>query len=157
VLSARSGELFTRVLAGLRDLPVNVVMTVGEHIDPAEFGPQPDHIRIERFIAQEKLLPRCDLVVSHGGSGNVIGALANGLPMVLLPMGADQPDNAQRCVEIGTAQILDPITVTPPQVRATVSVTLAEPGYRSRAGRVRDEISALPGPEQTVVLLEQLR
>jgi UDP:flavonoid glycosyltransferase YjiC (YdhE family) len=74
-----------------RELPANVVVTVGEHIDPAEFEPQPTHIRIERFIPQSTLLPNCDLVVSHGGSGSVVGALAHGLPAILIQMGADSP------------------------------------------------------------------
>ncbi|MGH3451936.1 MAG: glycosyltransferase [Haloechinothrix sp.] len=43
------------------------------------------------------VLPRCDAAVSHGGSGSVMGALAHGLPQVLFPMGADQPQNAARC------------------------------------------------------------
>jgi UDP:flavonoid glycosyltransferase YjiC (YdhE family) len=49
-------DLFSRVLAGLQELPVNVVVTVGEHVDPAELGPLPDHIRVEQFVPQELLL-----------------------------------------------------------------------------------------------------
>lgn len=152
-----TSDLFSRILSGLRSLPVNVVATVGEHIDPAEFGPLPDHVRLEKFIPQALLLPQCDLVVSHGGSGSLIGALAHGLPSVLIPMGADQPHNAQRCVELGTARVLDSVTVTPDEVRTAVSAVLADPGYRRAAERIQAEISSLPGPEQTVPLLERLR
>lgn len=53
--------------------------------------------RVERFIPQAQLLPQCDLVVSHGGSGSVIGALAHGPPSVLLPMGVDQPQRPAEC------------------------------------------------------------
>ncbi len=52
VFNVESGDLFTRVLAGLRDLPIEVVATVGREIDPAELGPQPPHVRIERFVPQ---------------------------------------------------------------------------------------------------------
>ncbi|MFD4230452.1 glycosyltransferase [Streptomyces sp. NPDC058545] len=51
----------------------------------------PDHIRVEQFISQELLPPKCDPVVSHGGSGSLMRAFARGLPSVLLPLGADQP------------------------------------------------------------------
>jgi UDP:flavonoid glycosyltransferase YjiC (YdhE family) len=152
-----ASELFSRVLAGLWEFPANVVVTVGEHIDPAEFEPLPDHVRLEKFIPQALLLPQCDLVVSHGGSGSVMGALTHGLPSVLIPIGADQPHNAQRCVELGVAQVLDPVTVTPDKVRTTVSAVLADQGYRRAAERIQDEIDALPGPEQTIPLLERLR
>ncbi|GIG55753.1 glycosyl transferase [Longispora fulva] len=150
-------ELHTRVLTGLRDLPADIIMTVGEHIDPAGFGPQPAHVRIERFIPQDELLPRCDLVVSHGGSGSMIGTLTHGLPAVLLPMGADQPHNAARCVELGVGRALDPITVTPDEVRQAVSAVLAEPGYRRAAARIQTEISTLPPVAATVAALERLR
>ena len=107
VYNVESGDLFRRALTGLRDLPVDLIVTVGPDIDPDEFGPQPAGVRIERFVPQAALLPHCDLVVSHGGSGSVLGALAHGLPMVLLPLGADQPLNAARCAALGAARVLD--------------------------------------------------
>jgi UDP:flavonoid glycosyltransferase YjiC (YdhE family) len=156
VFNMESGDLFTRVLAGLRDLPVNVVVTVGHHIDPGEFGPQPANVQIERCIPQESILPHCHLVVSHGGSGSVIGALAHGRPAVLIPMGADQPLNAARCAQLGVARVLDPIGATPDDVRAAVSDIFADPRYRWAAERIRDEFAALPGPAHAVRLLERL-
>jgi len=84
IFNMESGDLFQRVLAGLRDLPAQLVVTVGRDFDPAELGPQPANVRIERYVPQAELLPRCDLVVSHGGSGSVTSALAHGLPMVLI-------------------------------------------------------------------------
>ena len=156
VFNLESGDLFVRALAGLRALPINIVATVGEGIDPDEFGPQPANVRIERYIPQEAILPACSLVVSHGGSGSVLGALAHGLPMVLIPMGADQPLNAIRCEQLGVGRMLDPIVATPASVGEAVSIVLADPRYRRTAERFRDEIAALPGPEHAVKLLERL-
>ena len=156
VFNIESGDLFARALAGLRELPIKVVATVGEGIDPAEFGPQPANVRIERYIAQESILPECSLVVSHGGSGSVLGALTHGLPMVLIPMGADQPLNAARCEQLNVGQTLDPITAMPASVREAVSTVLADPRYRRAAERFRDEIAGLPGPEHAVRLLQTL-
>lgn len=156
IFNLESGDLFTRVLAGLRDLPINLIMTVGRHIDPAEFGPQPANVHIERFIPQTAILPRCSAVVSHGGSGSVMGTLAHGLPAVLLPMGADQPLNGARCADLGVAQVLDPLTATPESVRDAVTMVLSDPRYRQAAQRLQAEIAALPGPEHAVDLLEQL-
>lgn len=156
IFNVESGDLFGRVLAGLRDLPINVVATVGRDIDPAEFGTQPPHIHIERFVAQSALLPRCAAVVSHAGSGSVIGALAQGLPAVLIPLGADQPYNAARCAALGAAVVLDALAATPEDVRVAVEAVLREPGYRHAAERIRDESAALPEPEHAVALLERL-
>lgn len=156
IFNMESGDLLDRVLAGLRELPINLLVTVGSEIDPEEFGPQPAHVRIERHVPQESVLPDCDLVVCHGGSGSVIGALAHGLPCVLIPLGADQPLNADRCADLGVAQVLDAMEVTPESVRAAVARVLEDPGYRRNAGHLRDEIAALPEPAEAVGLLERL-
>ena len=156
VFNVESGDLFERVLAGLGTQPVNVMATVGRQLDPAVFGPQPPNIRIERYIPQAALLPLCAAVISHGGSGSVIGALAHGLPMVLLPMGADQPRNAQRCADLGVARALDATEATPELIGAAIAAVLEEPGYRRAAELMRAEIAALPDPEIAVALLERL-
>jgi MGT family glycosyltransferase len=156
VFNLESGDLFQRVIAGLRELPVHLVVTVGRDLDPAELGPQPANVRIERYVPQASLLPRCALVVSHGGSGSVMGALAHGLPMVLVPLGADQPLNAARCTALGVARELDAAELTPEAVRAAAATMLADPAARRAAARLREEIAALPGPEHAVRLLEGL-
>lgn len=156
VFNLESGDLFARVLAGLRDLPINAIATVGYEIDPDEFGPQPANIQIERYIPQSVILPQCAVVVSHGGSGSVIGALAHGLPMLLIPMGADQPLNAARCADLGVGLALDAMAATPETVRAAITTVLAGPSYRRAAERMRDEIAALPDPAHAVRLLERL-
>jgi UDP:flavonoid glycosyltransferase YjiC (YdhE family) len=156
VFNSESGDLFERVLAGLRELPGEVVVTVGRELDPAELGVQPAHVRIERYVPQAMLLPRCDLVVSHGGSGSVLGALTHGLPMVLLPLGADQPLNARRCEALGVARVLDARAASADVVREAAADVLADPAYRRAAERLRAEIAGLPGPEHAVALLERL-
>ena len=113
-------------------------------------------MRVERFVPHAELLPKCRLVVSHAGSGSVLGALAHGLPMVLLPLGADQPLNAARCEALGVAAVLDALTAASDAVGEAVMRVLDRPSYRRNALQVRDEIAALPGPDHAVVLLERL-
>jgi len=156
VFNVECGDLYERVIAGLRDLRFNVVVTVGEQIDPRDLGPQPANVRIERYIDHASLLRHCDAVVCHAGSGTVVGALAHALPMVLLPMGADQPLNARRCEELGVGRVLDSAKATPASVRAGVCAVLTEPSYRQAAERVRDEIIGLPDARHAVSLIERL-
>ena len=156
VYNMESGDLFQRMLAGLRDLPIRLIVTVGRDFDLTELGPQPANVRLEQFLAQAALLPECDLVISHGGSGSVTGALAHGRPMVLAPMGADQPLNAARCEALGVARRLEAVTATPDEVSAAVMDVLQAPRYRQAAERLRDEMAALPPPESAAWLLERL-
>jgi UDP:flavonoid glycosyltransferase YjiC (YdhE family) len=156
IFNQESGDLFERALAGLGRLPGQVVVTTGRELDPASLGPQAENVHVRRFVPQSLLLPHVDLVVSHGGSGSLLGALGQGLPMVLLPLGADQPLNAERAAQLGVARVLDAAGATPADVYDAASAVLADPRYRRRAGLVRDEIAGLPAVENAVSLLERL-
>jgi UDP:flavonoid glycosyltransferase YjiC (YdhE family) len=151
IFNNECGDLFSRVLEGIGSLPVEVIVSVGPSFDPAELGPQPPNVRVERHVDQADVLPRCGAVISHGGSGSVLAALAYGLPSLLLPMGADQPWNADRCEALGVARVLDVIEATPADIRAAVADMDA---LRTAAARLHDEIARLPGPERVVDLLE---
>ena len=83
-------DLFRLALAALADEPVEVVMTVGHDHDPAELAPFPANARVERFIPQAELLPSCSVIVHHSGAGTTFGALAHGVPQVILPQGRRQ-------------------------------------------------------------------
>lgn len=141
---------------GLRDEPVNLIVTVGPSREPNDLGPQPPNVRIERYLPQSLLLPRCDVVVAHGGSGTMLASLAHGLPLLVLPQGANQFWNAQRCASLGVGIRLLPGEVSPGAVRRAVHALLEEPGYREQAGRLAAEIAAMPGPDEVVALLEAL-
>jgi UDP:flavonoid glycosyltransferase YjiC (YdhE family) len=163
VVYATMGTAFNQVpgileaiLAGLRDEPVTLIMTTGRDRDPTSFGPQPPHVHIERYVPQSLLFPHCDLVLTHGGSGTVMTALDHGLPMVMIPVSADQPDNARRCEQLGVAKVISPQERTPEAIREAARTVVQMPDYRHYAERLREEMHALPGPEQAVGWLEQL-
>jgi UDP:flavonoid glycosyltransferase YjiC (YdhE family) len=122
-------------------------VTVGPEQNPAQFGPQPGHVQIAQYIPQSRLLPRCALVITHGGFSTVLGALGEGVPMVIVPISADQPLLARRCAALGVARVV---------AREAVRDLLGDPAYRERAGAIRREIAALPGPAHAVGLLERL-
>ncbi len=148
--------IFPAILEALRDEPVNLILTVGRDNDPADFGPQSGNVHIARFIPQSALLPHCDLVVQQGGFSTVTGALNAGLPMVVIPISADQPYNAECSAALGVGVVIEPDNRTPEAIWAAVRVVLADPTYRQKAEHVRDEMAALPGPEYAVELLERL-
>ncbi len=163
VLYATLGTVFNKLLhhlgavaTGLREEPVDLVITVGRDMDPAELGPQPPHIHVERYIPQSLLLPRCDLAIMHGGYNSVMSALYAGVPMLIVPLAADQPMNAQACAQLGVARVVDPEQLTPEVIRQHVREMLKDGSYRERARRFQAESQALPGLERGVALLEQL-
>jgi UDP:flavonoid glycosyltransferase YjiC (YdhE family) len=163
VVYATMGTIFNQVpgilesmLTGLRDEPITLIVTTGRNQDPAAFGPQPPNVHLERYVPQSLLFPHCDLVVTHGGSGTVLTALDHGLPMVIVPVSADQPDNARRCEQLGVATVVSPDDRTPEAFRRAARDLLANPSYRQNAERLREEMEGLPGPAQVVGWLERL-
>lgn len=147
--------VFATILEGLHDEDVNVIVTIGADQDPAVLGPQPEHIHVAGFIPQSALLPRCDVVINQGGTA-IFEMLAHGLPLLLLPRGANQFDNAEACVSGGVALSLLPAEVGAEAIRTAVRSLLAEPGYRERADAIAREIEAMPGPEQGAELVARL-
>ena len=141
---------------GLRCEPVNVIATVGPDREPEDLGPQPPNVHVESYVPQSLLLPHCDAVVAHGGSGTTLAALAHGLPLLVLPQGANQFWNAERSAALGVGLRLLPGEVDPGSVRRGVRVLLDEPGYRERAGELAGEISRMPAPADVVARLEAL-
>lgn len=152
----RASGVFDVIISGLRDEPIELVVTVGPGLEPADFGPQPDNVHIHRYIPHSLLLPHCDLVLCHGGFGTLLDALAHGLPQVLIPIAADQPDNVRQCVELGVAELIVPGQREPAAIRRAVRRVLTDRRYRDAAGALAAEMQALPTPSAVVPLLEQV-
>jgi UDP:flavonoid glycosyltransferase YjiC (YdhE family) len=148
----RPGVLETAI-AGLRELPANLVVTVGPDVDPDRLGPQPPHVVVERYVPHALLLPRCDLVVSQGGAGILFGALAHGLPQLVLPQGADQFANGEAAQRAGLALVLDGAEVTQSAITEAADRLLGDPRYAAAARAVRNEIDTMPRADDVVASL----
>ncbi|MDX6554441.1 MAG: hypothetical protein QOD86_636 [Miltoncostaeaceae bacterium] len=146
----RDTALIGTVVEALRELPVDVVVTLGPQGDPGALGEQPANVRVATYIPQTELLPRCAAVVSHAGSGTFLAAIGHGLPQLLIPQGADQFLNAEAGAKSGVALVLRPGEVTVEGVRDAARRVLDDPAFRDAAVRVREEIAAMPSPEAVV-------
>jgi len=149
-------EFLRTILKGLTRLDVEVVATVGAHNDPASLEPQPPNVHVERWLPLPILLPCCNLVVCHAGSGTLLATIDAGLPLVLLPRGADQFENAAACERAGVARVVAPESLTSAAVTDAVEQVLAADSCRYAAARLRAELEAMPAPSAVVPLLEQL-
>ena len=149
-------DVFHALLNGLRDEALNIVVTVGEQNDPGMLGPQPSNVHVHQYIPQELLLPHCAAVVTHGGAGSTFGALAFGLPLLVVPQGADQFYNAERAVAAGAAVQLMPDRLTADSAREAVRILLNDDTFRGAAHRIKNEFDAIPDPRQAVETLERL-
>jgi UDP:flavonoid glycosyltransferase YjiC (YdhE family) len=146
--------LFKPLLEGI-DGEAAALVTIGRSSDPDVLGPLPARVRVEQFVAQSQVLPFCDVVVSHGGSGTMLGALAHGLPLLLVPSAANQFDNAAKAKEAGAAIVLLPDEVTPDAVRGGLRALLTDGSYRACAKHVEAEIAGMSSPTEAASALER--
>jgi len=143
-------QVLAQAIDAVRDLQANAIVTTGPGIDPASFDPVPPHIAIERFVPQALIMKRCAAVVSHTGSGTMLGALAEGLPQVCLPMGADQFSNAAQIARTGAGIVVPPDARTPQTIRAAIDQVLADPAYAAGARVLQADIAAMPSAADVV-------
>jgi UDP:flavonoid glycosyltransferase YjiC (YdhE family) len=144
------------IIEGLASEPVNLIVAIGPDQDPARFGALPPNVRLERYLPQAELLDRCAAFVTHGGFNSVKESLIAGVPMVVIPITADQPYCAQRCAGLGVGVVIAPEARSADAIRDATRALLAEPSYRQNAEAFRQAMVALPGPEHAVGLLERL-
>jgi len=142
-------DVFRTAIAAVAELPLRVLLTIGHRLDPNAIGTVPRNVRVEPWVDQADVFAVADLVVCHGGSGTTYGALAAGLPLVLVPIFADQFENAQRVAAAGAG-----ITVDGPHAIADgIRTVLASDSCGTRARAIADEVAGTPSPDD---LLDQV-
>ena len=138
----------------LGGLPVRVLVTVGRAQDPAALGALPASVHAERWIPQADILPHASVIPCHGGFGTVRSAVSAGVPLVVLPLFADQPYNAARVAAIGAGVELDGGPAAVNRLAQALERVLSEESYRRCARSIADEIGRLPPVADSVPFLE---
>ena len=149
---AEASASFGVVLEALAELPVRVLLTTGRAVDPAALGALPPNVHAESWIPQADVFRHAAVIVCHGGSGTTLGALAAGVPLVLVPLFADQGDNAAAVASAGAGIAVEAVgaaaTATirvltreddEERIWDAVATVLADPSYREVAARIADE------------------
>ena len=148
--------VYLDAIAALAALPVRVLLTVGRAADPAALGPLPPNVHVERWVPQSDVVPHAAAMVCHGGFGTVRGALAAGLPLVVVPLFADQPYNARRVASLGAGIELEGGPAAVAGVGDAVRRVLADPSYAAAAADIAADVRALPPVDAAVGLLTDL-
>jgi len=149
-------SLFATAMAGVARLDVDVLVTVGPAADPAALGEVPPNVRVERYVPQTAVLPHCTVVASHAGSGTFLASLGLGIPQLCLPQAADQFINAGQGAAAGAALTLAPADATVDAIADALGRLLGEATFADAAGRIREEIAGMPGPDEVASVLEDL-
>jgi UDP:flavonoid glycosyltransferase YjiC (YdhE family) len=156
--------VYRTALDAVAGLDAPVLLTVGRDFDVEQLGPLPDNTRVEAWVPQAEVLAEAALVVAHGGSGTTFGTLAAGVPLVIVPLFADQLANAERVAAAGAGVVVEPDrgaargmgTLGPehaPRLRAAIETVLGDDSYAQAARRVADEMRDLPAIDDVLATL----
>ncbi len=116
----------------------------------------PSNVWIGDYVPQSLLLPLCDVVLSHAGSGALTGAMSHGIPQLCLPQGADQFRNADALVKCGAGLTLEREAVNESSVLIAMQRLVDEASFGQGALRLKDEIAVMPTPCEVVLHLETI-
>jgi MGT family glycosyltransferase len=150
----QQADVVRRVVAALAELPVRALVTLGPALD-GNAPSLPPNVRAEPYAPHVLICPHADLVITHGGHGTVITALSAGVPLICLPMGRDQEDNAARVVWRG-AGVRRSSKADAKTLRAAIQQVLGEPRFREGARQIANGIARDGGPAQAIAELEGL-
>jgi UDP:flavonoid glycosyltransferase YjiC (YdhE family) len=148
-----SDQLVRNVVEALTDLPARALVTTGPAIAPIA-APRPG-VRIVASASHTHVLPSTDVVVTHGGHGTVIKALAAGRPCLVMPLGRDQPDNAARVVAHHAGLTLRR-SAGPKRIAKAVTRLLEDHSYAEAARRLGRRIRAEADDRRIVEAVESL-
>lgn len=98
-------DLIQRLLDALADEPVEVLALLGDHLRPETFRSPPNAL-VRGYVRHASVFPTADVVVTHAGLGTVLAALRYGVPLLCLPLGREQPDNAKAVERLGAGLVL---------------------------------------------------
>jgi UDP:flavonoid glycosyltransferase YjiC (YdhE family) len=143
-----------RVSAALSTLPVEATITVGQAVDPDIIDPAPN-VAIQRYVPHASLLPDCALVVTHAGMGTVMASLAHGVPLLCMPMGREQHDNAARVAACGAGTVLA-ADAGVEEIRNAIQQMIATTDYQVGAKRMAATIARQNGRDTAVNELDAL-
>jgi UDP:flavonoid glycosyltransferase YjiC (YdhE family) len=133
---------------------VRALLTAGPAIDPAELR-MPANARALAFVPHRAVFPHASLVITHAGWQTVNAALADGVPLVCIPDGRDQPDNAARVVEAG-AGVRVKKSASPDKLRRAIERALQDPALKHGAMAMAEALAASNGSEAIADRLERL-
>lgn len=143
-----------RIARALADLPVRALVTTGPCIDPASVPAAPN-VSVVACAAHSEVLPHAAAVVTHAGHGTLMKALAHGLPVLCMPMGRDQEENATRVAVHGCGERLS-AGAEAGEIRGALERILTDPAYRVAAGRMAAAIEGDLAEDRALAELERL-
>jgi zeaxanthin glucosyltransferase len=148
--------VYRTILDAVRDLSgIQVVLSVGLNIDLDDLGPIPSNTLVVSSAPQIELLKRATVCITHAGLNTTLEALAQGVPMVAIPIGYDQPGVAARIAYHGVGEFLKLEELTVPRLSELVQRVLRKQSYHAKARQLQKVIAGTRGLDLAAEVIER--
>jgi MGT family glycosyltransferase len=149
-------HVYRSILGAVGQLPeAQVVLSIGNNLDPDDLGEIPANTIVVRKAPQIELLKRASLCITHAGMNTALESLAQGVPMVAIPIGFDQPGVAARIAYHGAGEFVEVPDVTLEKLSELVQAVLNNPSYRDKARYFKDVIAQTHGLDVAAEVIER--
>jgi MGT family glycosyltransferase len=150
-------NVYRSILEAVEKFPeTQVVLSVGKNISTEELGRIPANTLVVASAPQIELLKYADLCITHAGLNTALESLAQGVPMVAIPIGYDQPGVATRIAYHGAGEFVDVAEVTAERLTELIQKVMASPSYRDKARYFQKVIARTRGLEAAAQIIEQV-
>jgi MGT family glycosyltransferase len=155
-LQNRSLGIFRKIAEACAGLNVQLVISLGGGLEPDCLGNLSGDPLVVRFAPQLELVKRASLVITHAGLNTVLESLAEGVPLVCIPLGNDQPGVASRVATHGAGVVVPPRRASAERLRSAVRAVLEDESYRNAARQLQSAIAQIDGPERAADIVEDV-
>jgi len=147
-------DIFRTIAASCAGLDAQLVISLGGGIAPERLGSLPDDPLVVAYAPQLEIVKRAAVVITHAGLNTVLESLAEGVPLVCMPLGNDQPGVAARVAARGAGVVVSRRGLTVPRLRTAIRAVLEDEKYRRAARKIQVAMAQVDGLELAANVIE---
>ena len=155
ILNGRLDVFRTIVAALAKHKDVQLVLSIGDQIDPKQIGRVPSNTIIVKRAPQLDLLKQTSVCITHAGLNTVLESLAQGVPQVAIPVAFDQPGVAARIADKQTGVVTSLDKLNAEHLSGLLKEVLTNPVYRKNAKKLQKAIADANGLSVAADLVEE--
>jgi len=149
-----SEAIFRTIAEGCAGLDAQLVISLGGGLEPSRLGALAGDPVVVRYAPQLEVVKRAAVVITHAGLNTVLESLAEGVPLVALPLGNDQPGVAARVAARGAGVVIPQKRLSARKLRAAVQIVLQNENYRRAAVALKKAIAEADGLNRAAGIIE---
>jgi zeaxanthin glucosyltransferase len=149
-------DVFRTIVAAVAEKKnLQLVLSIGDQIDPKRIGPVPNNAIVVKRAPQLELLKRATVCITHAGLNTVLESLAQGVPQLAIPITYDQPGVAARIAHKKTGVVTSLDKSTADHLASLLNKVLTDPTYRENARKLQKAITEANGLSVAADLIEE--